>query len=98
MGQVAADVEQVEEDLYRQMMTSPGGVMLLVRLAADLSLRPAPELERLCGLGIAPNPSELLPKVARLRTTYEWLEKKFGGSNAKRAIVQTCQELLQASA
>ncbi|HVE75197.1 MAG TPA: hypothetical protein VND22_00330 [Actinomycetota bacterium] len=76
------------------MKLSVGGVMLLVRLHADLSKMPPPSLE-LLGATIkeAVNPEVLLGEGSRLALTYRWLEKQFGRRNAVRAVLETINEL-----
>jgi hypothetical protein len=86
----------VDAELYREMMTSPGGVMLRVRLHADLVQEPAAVLLRLRTADLVEDASSLLPDNVRLRTTYEWLERKFGSRNAAMALVEGAAEVLSA--
>jgi len=77
------------------MLVSQGGIMLLVRLNADLVQRPVPWLQSIRQIGTVPEPATLFEKGSRLRVTYEWLELKFGRANAIRAVEDTAAELLE---
>jgi hypothetical protein len=80
--------------LYREMKFTPGGVMLLVRLHADLVAEPPDSLRMLRTFDITPDPA-LLPDKPRLAVTYSWLEKQFGAQNAARAVVETAASVLR---
>lgn len=88
MGPVVLQASTQEEDLYRQMKCTPGGVMLLVRLHADMSMLGPEEIRRL-----AASPSLFEPQT-RLAITYGWLRKQFGPPNARAAVRETAAELL----
>ena len=85
-----------DEALYKKMMTSPGGVMLLVRLGADLGLMAKEDLERLSITEGAADLIHKLPAGSRLLITIEWLDRQFGRPNCIRAIVETSSEVLVA--
>jgi hypothetical protein len=82
--------------LYREMKSTPGGVMLLVRLQADLAGQSGDSLRMLRTFDLNPNPS-LLPENPRLAVTYAWLEKQYGEQNAVRAVVETAAAVLKES-
>lgn len=84
-----------DEALYQKMMTSPGGVMLLVRLGADLGLLSKPDLERLSVPEGAADLEHRLPESSRLRVTIEWLDRQFGRTNRMRAVVEVAADVLQ---
>lgn len=94
MASTAADLH---ESLYREMRISQGGVMLLVRLHADLANQPPEVLERLIAIATVPEPSTVLPPSTRLAVTFNWLERQFGRANAVRAVVETAAEILETS-
>lgn len=83
-----------EQDLYKQMKTSPGGVMLLVRLQADLIRQPPGYVLRLLALDKVPEPKSVLPRDERLLTTYDWLVMQFGKHNAVRAVMEVADSIL----
>jgi hypothetical protein len=91
-----ADVTQdaAERELYRDMMCSQGGLVLRIRLRAQLDAHPLDELEAMALAG----------DLGRLRhepgfgTTLDWLERKFGRANAVRALRQTVEEIAAAYA
>ncbi|MFN2609930.1 MAG: hypothetical protein ABR507_03520 [Actinomycetota bacterium] len=100
MGQA---VKQVKQDTspqasYKRMMVSDGGVMLLVRLHADLQTQPQDVLRQLANFDQVPQSKvpagRLLPANPRLRVTYDWLERKFGRSSAARAVSETAKLIL----
>lgn len=84
-----------EERLYRKMMTTQGGVMLLVRLHADLSQLSIDSLRRLLSLELISDPAEQFAPGSRLRSTYEWLESQFGRSSAVRAVIEVAESVLR---
>ncbi|MGH2811097.1 MAG: hypothetical protein ACRDI1_00080 [Actinomycetota bacterium] len=83
-----------EDPLYKEMKCSPGGVMLLVRLRADLAGKPPAFLREMRTADLLPDPGALLGAETRLSTTYSWLEKQFGRHNAARALVEVSAEIL----
>lgn len=83
-----------EDDLYKLMKTSPGGVMLLVRLQADLGKQPLGYVLRLLALDKVPEPKTVLPKDPRLVTTFDWLVMQFGRGNAVRAVMEVADSLV----
>jgi hypothetical protein len=87
-----------EERLYQEMKCTAGGVMLLVRLHADLLGQPPEVIRELRTFDLHPDVAAL-PAITRLQNTYTWLERQFGSSNAARAVVETAAQVLkQASA
>lgn len=90
MGPAASQASTQEDDLYRQMKCSPGGVMLLVRLHADMSVMSPEEIRHLAGS------PDLVETGTRLAVTYGWLCKQFGPPNARAAVRETAAELLDA--
>lgn len=72
--------------------------MLLVRLHADLMDQSPEVIRELRTFDLHPDVAAL-PAIARLQTTYTWLERRFGSANAARAVVETAAQVLkQASA
>lgn len=93
---VAEDLESIQRTLYREMKISPGGVMLLVRLHADLSKLSPSALER---LSVPEGAADFLADVdpaSRLAVTLRWLTDRFGHSNCLRAIVEIATEINEA--
>ena len=88
MGPAALQALTQDDELYSQMKCSPGGVMLLVRLHADMSLMDPQEIR-----DIARSP-DLVQTGTRLAVTYGWLCKQFGPPNARAAVRETAVELL----
>lgn len=88
MGPAALQASTLEQDLYQQMKCSPGGVMLQVRLHADMSVMSPQEIRLLAGS------PDLVETGTRLAITYEWLCKKFGPPNARAAVREAAAELL----
>lgn len=84
-----------EDDLYWKMKTSQGGVMLLVRLHADLAEQPAEFLRKMAVADLHPDPASTLPPGSRLAATFDWLDRKFGQRNALRALVETAIEVIR---
>jgi hypothetical protein len=80
--------------LYREMKATPGGVMLLVRLRADLAAESPESLRRLRTFDLNPNVLQL-PDKPRLAVTYSWLERQYGEQNAARAVVETAAAILR---
>ena len=90
----ATATRKSQAELYKRMKLSAGGIMLLVRLHADLARIPRPALEMLgATIGEAMNPEVLLGEGTRLAVTYNWLEKQFGRRNALRAVTEAIQEI-----
>ena len=83
-----------EEDLYKNMKTSTGGVMLLVRLMADLSRQPPGYVLRLLALDKVPAPKTVLPRDPRLLTTFDWLVSQFGKRNAIKAVMEAADSII----
>ena len=79
-----------EGELYRQMKTTRGGVMLLVRLRADLARTPQGDLQRMASFR-----RFRFPKKSRISVTYRWLVDKFGLQNARRAVAEAAAEVLR---
>lgn len=92
--QVSPD-DTSEEHLYRKMKTTQGGVMLLVRLHADLSTMSIDSLRMLRTLDAHAKPQEVFETGSRLRSTYEWLEDKFGRFSAVRAVIESAGDVLR---
>jgi hypothetical protein len=90
------ETDLYSERLYREMKSTPGGVMLLVRLHADLAGEPTARLRTLRTFDLNPN-AALLPESPRLATTYAWLLKQYGEQNAARAVVETAGAILRES-
>lgn len=88
MGPAALQALTQDDELYSQMKCSPGGVMLLVRLHADMSVMDPQEIRDL-----ARSP-DLVQTGTRLAVTYGWLCKQFGPPNARAAVRETAVELL----
>lgn len=90
--------EGAREVLYREMMCSPGGVMLLVRLRAGLGAYPVEALRGLAGLEgegtDGPRASDG-PDAPGLAPTLDWLGRKFGRANARRALAEAARELIR---
>lgn len=86
---------RTEDELYRKMKCSQGGVMLLIRLHADLAEQPSEFLRRMCTLDLLPDPLGELPAGSRLHSTYQWLDRKFGQRNAVQAMIETATEVLR---
>lgn len=84
----------VEEATYREMRCSRGGVMLLVRLYADLAAQPPEVVRKMRTFDLH---QEELPSGSRLAVTYSWLERQFGASNAVRAVCETAAEVIRHS-
>lgn len=84
-----------DELLYRKMKVSQGGIMLLVRLQADLSEQPISLIKNVITPSGAQDLSEVLPGGSRLATTYRWLERQFGRVNANRAVGETALEIIR---
>ena len=82
------------QHLYEQMKCSHGGVMLLVRLRADMSLLSESELTCLVDAAAMTEFEAALVDESRLAVTYKWLNKQFGPVNAARAVVETADALL----
>ena len=100
MGHAAVQ-EQEPDASYRRMKVTDGGVMLLVRLYADLQTESAEVLGRLAGFDQIPSfkgisRARSLPANPRLRKTFEWLERQFGPPTAARAVAETAREILSA--
>lgn len=94
---VAEDLGSIQQTQYREMKISPGGVMLLVRLHADLSALSGSTLER---LSVPEGAADFLAEVdpgSRLAVTLRWLTDRFGHSNCLRAIVESASEIKEAS-
>ena len=83
------------DPLYRKMKVSQGGIMLLIRLQADLSEQPVSLIKEV----VAPSPgddlSNVLPQGSRLAITYRWLERQFGRQNANKAVGETATDLIR---
>lgn len=83
--------------LYRKMKSSQGGVMLRVRLHADLAQAPATVIRKLAE-GSKARPPARFPSLfapgSRLSITYDWLERQFGSHNAALAVTEVARELL----
>ncbi|MGH9196111.1 MAG: hypothetical protein ACRD1T_10265 [Acidimicrobiia bacterium] len=84
-----------DDDLYWKMKTSQGGIMLLVRLHADLAEESIEFLRKMAVADVHPDPASMLPPGSRLASTFDWLERKFGPRNALRALVETAIEVLR---
>lgn len=90
-------LETGEKDdlLYRKMKVSQGGIMLLVRLQADLSEQPISLIKAVISPSGADDLSQVLPEGSRLAMTYRWLERQFGRTNANKAVGETALELVR---
>jgi hypothetical protein len=98
MGHAAAQ-EQAPDASYRRMKVTDGGVMLLVRLYADLQTESPAVLKTLAEFDRIPSFKGVsrisnLPVNSRLHKTFEWLERQFGSATAAKAVAETAQELL----
>ena len=87
--------EEHGSSLYRKMRVSQGGIMLLVRLHADLSEQPVSLIRDLVNPSDQDDLTESLSPGSRLSITYHWLERQFGRDNANRAVAETASELLR---
>lgn len=94
MASQLARTDVSHDRLYRDMKTSMGGVMLMVRLHADLDKQPTGLLAKLSVLDRVSDPSLLLPDDPHLATTYGWLERQFGRQNAASAVIEVAFEML----
>lgn len=90
-----AKKDEADQRLYRRMKTTQGGVMLLVRLHADLAERSVDFLRRMRMIDLEPVPAEVFEEGSRLRSTYEWLEGQFGRPTAIRAVIEVAGEVLR---
>jgi hypothetical protein len=86
--------QTAETELYRHMMCSSGGLMLLIRLRAQLDRCPEDWLRRVAS---DPGSPELREQPAVV-STLGWLERKFGRINARRALRETAGVILGAHA
>lgn len=98
MASNIASVDRKGTDPYRKMKCSQGGVMLLVRLHADLIEEPKWFIQKVRRLALRATPHTLMEEGSGLAVTYQWLERKFGADAARRAIVETAEEILGATA
>lgn len=83
------------DERYREMKCSAGGVMLLVRLRADMASQPPDSLLRFRTIDALPDPRQAFDGDDRLAATFGWLERRFGTANALRAVIETAGELLK---
>lgn len=90
-----AKKDEADQRLYRKMKTTQGGVMLLVRLHADLAESSVETLRGLRMIDVEPVPADVFEKGSRLRSTYEWLEDQFGRPAAIRAVIEVAGEVLR---
>jgi hypothetical protein len=88
--------EAVESELYGHMKCSQGGIMLLVRLRAQLDRYPPEWLEAAALAADATDVVQAWDDPA-LRSTLGWLERKFGHGNAVRALRETVQDIFEAN-
>lgn len=86
--------EAAESELYGHMKCSQGGIMLLVRLRAQLDRYPPDWLEAAVLSGDAPDVVGTWDDSA-LRSTLGWLERKFGHGNAVRAFREIVEDILE---
>jgi hypothetical protein len=84
--------QAAERELYRHMLCSQGGLMLLIRLRAQLDRCPEDWLRGAASEFGAPQLQEQ-PAVA---ATLGWLERKFGRRNAVRALRETAATIVGA--
>lgn len=84
-----------DDDLYRRMKCTTVGTMLQVRLHADLATESVLRLRRFRDLRPQVDPVPDLHHNSRLAETVSWLVKKFGRTNALRAIRDTAREILE---
>jgi hypothetical protein len=88
-------IEQTaESELYRHMVCSQGGLVLLIRLRANLDRCP---LEWLRGIAVDVERSDL-DEYPGVVSAFAWLDRKFGRANAVRAVEDTVAEILDAQA
>lgn len=87
--------EEHDSSLYRKMRVSQGGIMLLIRLHADLSEQPVSLIRNLVDPARNEDLAECFTPGSRLSITYHWLERQFGRGNANRAVGETASELLR---
>lgn len=95
MGGRPASTEASGERLYRKMKCTQGGVMLLVRLHADLSGQPIEFVRMMRTIDAYPDPGALFEAGSRLSSTYQWLEGKFGRAAAVRAVIEVSGDILR---
>jgi len=88
--------EAAESELYGYMKCSQGGVMLLVRLRAQLDRYPPDWLESAVLSGDAPDAAGAWDDPP-LTSTLGWLERKFGYGNAVRAFRETVEDIFEAN-
>lgn len=85
----------LDNELYRRLKVTDGGVMLLIRLHGDMCRLPEPRLRALVFVCKSPDPVGLLGRGSRLATTFAWIDRKFGRSNALRAVKETAEAILE---
>jgi hypothetical protein len=85
--------EAAESELYRHMKCSQGGLMLLVRLRAQLDRHPPDWLEN----ALLSRDAAQVWEEPSVAPTLGWLERKFGRANAARALKETVGEILEAN-
>jgi hypothetical protein len=85
--------EAAESELYGHMKCSQGGLMLLIRLRAQLDRYP---LEWLQATALSEDAAEVWDEPS-LGSTLGWLQRKFGRANATRALRETVEEILEAN-
>jgi hypothetical protein len=99
--------EAAESELYRHMKCSQGGLILLIRLRAQLDGYPLDWL-RMVALSGDPDVIADVEKAvvnaeieigdeAGPASTLGWLERKFGRANAARALRETIGEIVDAN-
>lgn len=84
-----------DDRLYQKMKSSQGGLMLLVRLHADLSQQGVDFLRMLRTIDALGDPASVFEAGSRLRSTYDWLEKVFGRKSAMRAVIEVAGDVLK---
>lgn len=94
MAKTEFSFDQTQDSLYQKMMTSQGGVMLLVRLHADLASEPLEFIRRMRVLDLEAQPAGRFAQGSRLAVTFDWLTRQFGQRNAVRAVTEAAREVL----
>ena len=85
--------EAADSGLYRHMKCSEGGLILLIRLRAQLDRYP---LDWLQTVALSGDPAEVRDEAGPA-STLGWLERKFGRANAARALRETIGEIVDAN-